>query len=120
MGHLSIKRLNEYINRFNNDKERRTINRWLQAVENEQGSNYDSDDLFKNRQAARDDAGLAQEALSGESIRGQNLGDSRNDQRTNEIAKFQAPQGEIYGFVARIKIWRKMSSQKWRNCLLIS
>lgn len=97
---LSEEQYNEYINKFNNDKERRTINRWLQAVENEQGSNYDSDSLLKNRQTTRNDVRLAQEASSREPVRGQNFGGSRSNQRTSELA-FLTPRGEVYGFVGK-------------------
>ena len=71
----------------------------LTQYESEQGSLFNSDNLLSNRKTNRNNDGLAQEASSGEPVRGQNFGGSRSNQRTSELAKFQTPQGEIYGFV---------------------
>ena len=71
----------------------------LTQYESEQGSLFKSDNLLSNRKTNRNNDGLAQEASSGEPVRGQNFGGSRSNQRTSELAKFQTPQGEIYGFV---------------------
>ena len=76
----------------------------MQAVENEQGGNYNSNGLLENRETTRDNVGLAQEALSGKSVRGRNIGDSRGYQGTSIIEAedtvfFLTSQGEVYGFV---------------------
>ena len=59
-----------------NDKERRTINRLVQAIEDAQGSDFSSDGLFEDRQTAGNNAGLAHETLSGEPIGGHDTSSS--------------------------------------------
>lgn len=102
---FDFEKLNEeqyvnFINRYNNDKERRTIDRCVQAIEREIGTYDGSDGLLANRITASDYAGLDKKTLQGESDRGRDNRDSRSDYGESEVIQtFTTPSGEVYGFV---------------------
>lgn len=87
---LGIKQIKEILDGYKENAE--ILSSLLTQYENKHGSNYDSSSLLSNRRTNRDNDGLDQEALSRESFRGRNTGDSGSYQGAGEIETSTTPQ----------------------------
>ena len=97
LNNLIEQHFDDFLKKYNNDKERRTIDRWLQYTENEVRSNVDSDVLLQNGRTTNNDARLDEEASPGKPIGKENLTNSRDDKGEGLSDNLITSEGEVRG-----------------------